>query len=153
MYIYICVHLYMYIYIYIFPKQSLLYGGLAPLRLVKVGRPLAPRRRWTKMILADVYRHRRFWLCILLQRGSRSVTRAAATATFSSLMLTKHLRESFFLQSLTYHIFFFIFITFSTRSCLPDPGYQILAPTSWLPVLAAKSWLPHLGFQILATTS
>ena len=51
-----------------------------------------------------------------------------------------------------------------TRSRIPEPGYQILATTFWLPdpghhvlaayqILATRSWLPDPRYQILATRS
>ena len=85
------------------------------------------------------------------RREGRSGTRVAATATFSSPESTEQMRNSLLVCKILIMKPNAISLFF-----VPDPGYQILASTSWLPdlgyqILASRSWLPGPGFQIPAT--
>ena len=79
-----------------FPKHSLLYGVLAFKGQWKLYQDSSSQKWREKWFSQTFYRHRRFWTPLLLQRGGRSHTRAAATATFSSPMSIKRPPNSLF---------------------------------------------------------
>ena len=83
--IYLDIEWVVHLYMELFPKQSLVNVCWA----CSVFRP-----RKNKFPQA-FYRHRRFWIPLLLQRGGPSHTRVAATATFSSPMSTNRPPNSF----------------------------------------------------------
>ena len=184
--IYICIYIYILQGKNIFPRQSLLYGVLAVnIPSSQVFEKLAAGATfagisWLPPSCCSSHRrndsHRSFinidafYLRITTARRSLGYARCCHSIIFEpdayktcrrSIIFSKislSQQKKLIFQNIRYQVLASKIL--ATRSCLPDPGYQILASMSLLPDPGSRSWLLHPtswlqdpACQILATRS